>query len=276
MLKIHIRDNKIITHNSAKTHHFPSICIVCEHLPHLQAATDLAKEEGYIVFHEKQPHYDLQLCYLESRIELYSNVLNSSISVDFCSGTLAHRHKYGGGRGQAIARAVGLKQGNKPVVLDATAGLASDAFVLATLGCPVNMVERSAILTVLINDAIRRASSELSLATIFQQGFRLHHQDAVDYIRQLPETHRPDVIYLDPMYPERKKSARVKKSMQILQQLHGIENNDKDLLRYSLECAKKRVVVKRPIHAPSLNNQSPSVSIKSKKTRFDVYTINKM
>ncbi|WP_445775347.1 class I SAM-dependent methyltransferase, partial [Shewanella sp.] len=64
------------------------------------------------------------------------------INVDFVSGAVAHRRKFGGGRGQSIAKAVGLKQGVTPTVVDGTAGLGRDAFVLASLGCKVIMVER--------------------------------------------------------------------------------------------------------------------------------------
>ncbi len=224
----------------------------------------------------KTREYDLQLCYLENYIELFSSELNSAIHIDFCAGKLAHRHQYGGGRGQAIARAAGLKQGKSPTVLDATAGLAADAFILATLGCPVTMLERSPILTTLINDAIDRAQHEKSLGKVFQRGFCVHNIDAFDYMQQLPEKNRPDVIYLDPMYPERKKSARVKKAMQILQQLHSSDDNAETLLATSLHKARKRVVVKRPVHAPAIANNKPSTSIKTKKTRFDIYVIEKL
>jgi 16S rRNA (guanine1516-N2)-methyltransferase len=84
------------------------------------------------------------------------------------------------------------------------------------------------------------------------------------------------VIYIDPMYPRRKKSALVKKDMQILQRLHDEDNDAAALLENALLYAIKRVVVKRPIQAEALNDRQPNTAIKSKKTRDDVYTINKM
>jgi len=242
----------------------------------MSAANALAAAEHLPVFRHKHNEYMLQLCYLETRIELFSTQMNTGIYVDFCAGKLAHRHKFGGGRGQAIARAIGLRQGKSPHVLDATAGLAGDAFALATLGCRITMTERSPLLATLIHDAIARAQTEPSLLKIFEHGFDLYQQNAIDYLHQLAPPARPDVIYLDPMYPERKKSARVKKSMQILQQLHGSEDNAEQLLDISLDLARKRVVVKRPIHAPSINEITPSTCIKSKKTRFDIYAIEKL
>jgi 16S rRNA (guanine1516-N2)-methyltransferase len=87
---------------------------------------------------------------------------------------------------------------------------------------------------------------------------------------------QPDVIYIDPMYPERKKSALVKKDMQILQRLHGKDVNASELLENALLFAKKRVVVKRPINAETLSSRIPNTCIKSKKTRYDIYTIERM
>jgi len=218
------------------------------------------------------------LIFHDDLIELYDRQLDTSISIDFLSGTLAHRHQFGGGRGQAIAKAVGLKSANTPSILDTTAGLAGDAFVLATLGCPVTMIERSAIIFSLIENAIERASLNEKFAPILEQGFNVINRDASDYIeRQLnANAISPDVIYIDPMYPHRKKSALVKKDMQILQRLHGADDNATALLENALQFAKKRVVVKRPTQAETLSDKKPNTCIKSKKTRYDIYTIEKM
>ncbi len=227
--------------------------------------------------------YDLLLVFHDDQIELYDRQLNTSIAIDFLSGALAHRHQFGGGRGQAIAKAVGLKSGAVPSILDTTAGLAGDAFVLATLGCAVTMLERSAIIFTLIENAIERASLNEKFAPILEQGFSVINRDANDYIRtQLnSEAVPPDVIYIDPMYPHRKKSALVKKDMQILQRLHGADDDAAELLENALLFAKKRVVVKRPIQADpiqaeTLSGKKPNTCIKSKKTRYDIYTVEKM
>ncbi|VAW52402.1 16S rRNA (guanine(1516)-N(2))-methyltransferase [hydrothermal vent metagenome] len=231
----------------------------------------------------KNSQYDLQLIFHDDLIELYDRQLNTTISIDFLSGTLAHRHQFGGGRGQAIAKAIGLKAGVIPNVLDTTAGLAGDAFVLATLGCPITMIERSPIIFPLIENAIERASLNEKFEPILEQGFTVINNDANDYIKQQLSTNAiaPDVIYIDPMYPHRKKSALVKKDMQILQRLHGADDNAAELLGNALLFAKKRVVVKRPIQADpikaeALNDKKPNTCIKSKKTRYDIYTFEKM
>ena len=226
----------------------------------------------------KNNQYDLQLLFHDDLTELFDRQLKTTLSIDFLNGTLAHRQQFGGGRGQAIAKAMGLKSGATPDILDTTAGLAGDAFILATLGCPVTLIERSPIIFSLIENAVDRASLSDKFQTIVKQGFHLINADANDYIKQQisMDNSAPDVIYIDPMYPDRKKSALVKKDMQILQRLHGDENNNSELLENALLFAKKRVVVKRPLHAESINKRTPNTCIKSKKTRYDIYTIEKM
>ena len=150
--------------------------------------------------------------------------------------------------------------------------------MLATLGCPITMIERSAIIFSLIENAIERASLNEKFAPILKQGFAVINRDASDYIEEQLNSNAmpPDVIYIDPMYPHRKKSALVKKDMQILQRLHGTDDNPAVLLENALQFAKKRVVVKRPVQAETLNEKKPNTCIKSKKTRYDIYTIEKM
>jgi 16S rRNA (guanine1516-N2)-methyltransferase len=241
---------------------------VANNLPLLISKNDLKKKD----------QYDMQLFIHDDLVELYDKQLNTSISIDFLSGAMAHRHQFGGGRGQAIAKAVGLKSGNTPTILDVTAGLAGDAFVLATLGCPVTMIERSPALFLLIEDALQRAALNETFSVIMEQGFIVINDDANDYIKQQlsAENTPPDIIYIDPMYPYRKKSALVKKDMQILQRLHSEDDNVGSLLSNALKFAKKRVVVKRPLHAETLTGIKPNTCIKSKKTRYDIYTIEKM
>ncbi len=226
----------------------------------------------------KSDQYNLQLLFHDDLIELFDSQLKTTISIDFLKGTLAHRQQFGGGRGQALSKAMGLKSGITPNILDTTAGLAGDAFVLATLGCPVTLIERSPIIFSLIENAVERASLSDKFQPILDQGFHIINADANDYITEQLSTGSaaPDVIYIDPMYPDRKKSALVKKDMQILQRLHGDDDNNSELLENALLYAKKRVVVKRPIHAETINKRTPNTCIKSKKTRYDIYTIEKM
>lgn len=190
-----------------------------------------------------------------------------AIAVDFVDGATAHRRKFGGGRGQDIAKAVGLKHGFKPKVLDATAGLGRDAFVLATLGCEVTLMERMPIVAALLEDGLERATLSAEVSDITQRMNLI----ASSSIENMELVQQPDVIYLDPMYPHREKSAAIKKEMRVFQALVGEDLDADNLLAPALALAKYRVVVKRPNYAPPLANKTPSTSIKMKKNRFDVY-----
>ncbi len=190
-----------------------------------------------------------------------------AIKVDFVDGAVAHRRKFGGGRGQDIAKAVGLKHGFTPTVLDATAGLGRDAFVLATLGCTVKMIERNPVVAALLTDGLARAKLHHDTQDIADR-MSIIHASSIENMTELADI---DVVYLDPMYPHREKSAAVKKEMRVFQSLVGEDLDADALLAPALAIAKYRVVVKRPSYAPPLNNVTPSTSIKMKKNRFDIY-----
>jgi len=193
-----------------------------------------------------------------------------AIKVDFVEGAVAHRRKFGGGRGQDIAKAIGLKHGFTPHVLDATAGLGRDAFVLAGLGCQLTLMERMPIVAALLDDGIERAKLNIDVSAIINK-MQLIHASSIE---QMSLSTPPDVVYLDPMYPHREKSAQIKKEMRIFQSLVGEDLDANSLLAPALNLAKYRVVVKRPNYAPPLADKKPSMSIKMKKNRFDIY-VNK-
>jgi len=245
-------------------------------------AQAVAEKLGLPCLQVSESHTALNLNFTDDFVELRDSEKNIAIHIDFISGELAHRQQYGGGKGQAIAKAIGIKQGiEPPTVLDATAGLAKDAFVLACLGCPMTLLERSPVIVELIRDAIRRASDDEQFQLILDNGFDLIEQSSIDYLLSFlsnedsdnTEDARPDVIYLDPMYPERKKSASVKKNMQLLQNLLGKDEDTQALLDIALKIARKRVVVKRPKGAESLSALKPGYQVASKKTRYDIYLV---
>jgi 16S rRNA (guanine1516-N2)-methyltransferase len=191
--------------------------------------------------------------------------------IDFTGGRAAHRRQFGGGRGQPLARAVGLKGGANPTVVDATAGLGRDGFVLASLGARVTLLERSPILAALLADGLARAASHAEVGGAILPRLHLVCADGRDWLRRCPATQRPEVVYLDPMYPAREKSALVKKEMRFLQALLGKDEDAPELLAAALTCASKRVVVKRPKGAPPLAGPPPSGAVVSKNTRYDIY-----
>lgn len=212
----------------------------------------------------------IQLVVDDNHIEIRAPDLGNPIFIDFEAGKNAHRRQFGGGRGQPLAKAIGLKNGATPTVIDATAGFGRDAFVLANLGCELTLVERNPLIATLLSDALIRALNNPDLIAIISR-MKLVNQDSLGYLQQLKSDEFPDVIYMDPMYPSREKTALVKKDMRLLHQLAGPDTDSEQLLTSARSIAKKRVVVKRPKAAPFIANQKPSTHIESKNTRYDVY-----
>lgn len=192
------------------------------------------------------------------------------VIVDFVGGKAGHRRKFGGGKGQDIAKAVGLNKGGTPSVLDATGGLGRDAFVLASLGCQVNMIERSPVIATLLEDGLRRALRDMDVSPIAER-MSLLKGNAIDLMGS--SENKYDVVYLDPMFPHREKSALVKKEMRLFQDLLGDDPDADQLLRPALDIARYRVVVKRPRLAPDLNGQAPTYRLEGKSCRYDIYVL---
>ena len=220
------------------------------------------------------PAADVLLVVTDDQLEVRDLASPSlgSVSVDFVKGRAGYRRRVAGGQRHLLARAIGLR-GDPLTVVDATAGLGRDAFILACLGCDVVAVERSPILGALIEDALRRAcergSGELDEVV---RRFRWVVADARDYLKSLAETKRPDVVYLDPMYPPRGKSALAKKESRICGRLAGGDEDEAELLSIARGIARRRVVVKRHPRSPTLGD-APSGHVQGKSVRFDIYSI---
>lgn len=186
------------------------------------------------------------------------------LQIDFASGQFSYRLRKGGGKQESLAKAVGIKQGLS--VLDCTAGLGRDSFLLASMGCNVTMLERSRVMALLLEDALRRAKNHDDLEVSVNR-IRLVHANAIGYLAALEQV--PDVIMLDPMFPTRKKSAHVKGEMQVLQRFLGSDGDIEELFAAALATSCKRLVVKRPVSEKS--ELSPTFSLKGSSTRFDVF-----
>jgi 16S rRNA (guanine1516-N2)-methyltransferase len=192
------------------------------------------------------------------------------VYAEFVHGGVGHRHRTGEGAGQPLARAVGLRGGARPSVVDATAGLGRDAFVLADLGCEVRLVERSPLVAELLENALARAEADPETAPVVAR-MTLVQGDAIALLQDLGRHHPPAVVYLDPMYPHRSKSALVKKEMRLFRQLVGGDEDAPALLSAALACARRRVVVKRPRGAAAIAGPAPTMAISGRNTRYDVY-----
>lgn len=238
-------------------------------LPELEINAKQLADTLALPYSELKPE-QIQLVITPQHIEIRAPDLGNPIFIDFEQGKNAHRRQFGGGRAQALAKAIGLKKGATPTVIDATAGFGRDAFVLANLGCNITLIERNPVIATLLDDALQRATDNPEIAAVISR-MSLINNDAIHYIAKLKQQSYPDVIYLDPMYPSREKSALVKKDMRLLHELAGLDSDSEKLLTIAKTTALKRVVVKRPKSAPFIGEQKPDTSIASKNTRYDIY-----
>ena len=220
-----------------------------------------------IIISNTPPASGLYLAAEEQGIVLHRAGDKGSVWVDFTAGAAQHRRLHGGG--ELLAKAVGRSK--QPAVWDATGGLGRDSFVLAGLGLNVHIFERHPTVYCLLADGLARALLHPSTADAASR-LTLHNADAAEYMPQLTaEIGRPQVVYLDPMYPERRKSAAVKKEMAFFHELVGTAQNDAALLDTALATATARVVVKRPRLGDFLCGRKPDYQYTGKSTRFDVY-----
>jgi 16S rRNA (guanine1516-N2)-methyltransferase len=192
-----------------------------------------------------------------------------SLRINFLAGKIAYRLRHIHNQKQLLTKAIGMKTHKKARILDLTAGLGSDGFILAQLGFSITLLERSPIIAMLLHDALQRALKHQHYSN---NTIQLIHTDAAVYLKQIITTQEfPDIIYLDPMYPHSKKSALAKKEMCFLREIVGNDTDAENLLPLALAGTKQRVVVKRPGFAAFLADLKPHHSIFGKQHRFDIY-----
>ncbi|MFQ3301621.1 MAG: 16S rRNA (guanine1516-N2)-methyltransferase [Planktomarina sp.] len=192
------------------------------------------------------------------------------LRVDFVSGAIAHRLRFGGGRGQALAKAMGLRSGKTPMVVDATAGLGRDSFLLASLGAQVTMIERSEKMHGLLVQGMKRAAQEGGEFREIIGRMTLLKGDAKDLLLGMSA----EVILIDPMHPPRTNSALVKRELRQVREIVGTDEDAADLVRVALQNALSRVVLKWPAKADPITGIQPcSHQIVGKSTRYDVFML---
>ena len=191
---------------------------------------------------------------------------------------------------ELLVRAAKVKGVATPVAIDATAGLGEDSFLLAAAGFQVRLYESDPVIAALLGDALARAQADPSLAGIACR-MALFEEDSVRAMEELAKADErtgsesggvsataparasaPDVIYLDPMFPERRKSAAVKKKFQLIHRLESPCSNEEEMLLSAIRANPRKVVVKRPAKGPYLAGIKPSYSIAGKAVRYDCIT----
>jgi 16S rRNA (guanine1516-N2)-methyltransferase len=190
--------------------------------------------------------------------------------VDFVGGAVGYRFRAHAAANHALFKATGVSSAQHPHVIDATAGLGRDAFLLASMGATVTLIERSPQVHLLLQDGLEAARAAAPEIAAVVARMTLLHGDA----RTLLPTLQADVVMVDPMHPERKKTALVKQEMRLLRQLVGADPDVLDLMQAALASHCKRVVLKWPLRADALQGlRPPSYRIAGKTVRYDVFVI---
>jgi 16S rRNA (guanine1516-N2)-methyltransferase len=187
---------------------------------------------------------------------------------DLVGGAVGYRFRSGMFRKHALVRASGIKSGENPIVVDATAGLGRDAFLLASIGAHVTLLERSPDVFDLLRDSMAKASAAGPELAAVVARMTLMFGDA----RKLLADLQADVVLVDPMHPVRRNTALVKKEMRLLKELVGADSDASELMQAALAARCKRVVLKWPLRAPSLEGlRKPSHTITGRTVRYDVF-----
>ena len=193
------------------------------------------------------------------------------LKIDFVTGAVGHRLRFGGGRGQDLAKAMGLRGGKTPMIVDATAGLGRDSFLLASLGAQVILIERSEKMHALLVEGMNRAENEGGEFREIIGRMSLMKGDAKDLIPELSG----EAILIDPMHPPRQKSALVKQELRQVREIVGTDDDAPDLVRIALAHAQNRVVLKWPAKADPIDGlKACTHQILGKTTRYDVFMLN--
>ncbi len=257
----------------------PLVCLV----PSLYAKAAQLVTQWPFSLHKSIPDpLQSYLLFNEQGLAYHSaNIDGKPLRIDFNAYPFEYRRYFGGGVKEVLAKAVGIKAGVRPRILDVTAGLGSDAFILAALGACVTLVEKSPVVAALLEDGLKRAMLHTETQTWILERMQLCYDEGCKVLAHLSAQDKNafDTIYLDPMFPAKKKSALVKKEMRILAEITAGEDNSERLFQFALQAMQKqagtrlpkRIVVKRPHYASYILNKKPDVIYKMKKHRFDVY-----
>ena len=195
----------------------------------------------------------------------------AELQVDFITGAVAHRLKFGGGRGQDLAKAMGLRRGKTPQIIDATAGLGRDSFLLASLGASVTLIERSEKMHALLVQGMKQAAKEGGELREIIGRMTLLKGDAKDLLPELSG----EAILIDPMHPPRHNSALVKQELRQVREIVGTDDDAADLVRIALKHASNRVVLKWPAKADPIEGlKACTHQILGNTTRYDVFMVS--
>ncbi len=184
---------------------------------------------------------------------------------------MLHRVTNGRLQHEMLAKAVKTDQENLKAV-DATAGMGEDSLLLAACGYQVTLYEQNPVIAILLKDALRRAKKNTVLKDIVSR-MQLVEGDSIEHLNKRLDP--VDVIYLDPMFPGRQKSGLINKKLQLIQKLEPPCSEETALFDAAMAAQPSKIIVKRPLKSPYLDERVPSYSLKGKAIRYDCYSLYK-
>lgn len=174
-------------------------------------------------------------------------------------------------RGEMLVKAARIKDKEHPAVIDCTAGMGEDSFLLAAAGFNVTAYEYNPVVAALLEDTVERAK-DITLLCEAVSRLDVRYGDSIQALGSLKQS--VDVIFLDPMFPQRQKNALVKKKFQLIHKLESPCANEEEMLHAALEAHPHKIVIKRPLKGPYLAGVKPGFSLEGKAIRYDVIVLN--
>lgn len=249
-----------------------SVAVLAEQEAFFESAEKLAQHLG-AVFITSPPSKDFQGLVLkvdEKGLSLTDGAM--TLHGDYVK--MYDRIKPGKLQKELLVKAAKIKNTDHPLTaIDATAGLGQDSLLLAAAGFSVTLYEKDPIIAALLKDSIQRVKNDRWLGPITNR-MTVVEEDSIEALNSFSDTSfSPDVILLDPMFPERKKSASVKKKFQVIHQLEKPCENEEELIQAALSVHPRKVIIKRPAKGPYLGSISPTYSLEGKAIRYDVIVL---
>jgi 16S rRNA (guanine1516-N2)-methyltransferase len=208
------------------------------------------------VLNDKGPQWTL--------IDLYGE--KPALTVDFSRPALASRRRKVSIRAELLIKAI--NQGPGARVLDMTAGLGTDAFILAAYGHQVVMLERSKTVYLLTQNGLDRAAENPSLKPIVERMLLYHWDSTIPFAAAKGF----DAAIVDPMFEAKKKNALSKGEMQMLQSFIGKGAELTPFLSAASQLGIKRSIVKRPRSDRLVHHDPrPVYQLEGRRSRLDVF-----
>ena len=260
-----IKNGKVTDMNNSNDYNktVPPVYAPEEFCERAQALAEKLKTE----FVSEKPQ-TLFLCVDKNGLSLAEG--EAAVSVDFSK--LIRRIKHSNPFGEMVVKAAKIKGNENPNLIDATAGLGEDSFILAAAGFNVTLCEYNPVICALLEDGIEKAKSIPPLSEAAGR-MTVYEGDSIEYMASLTAT--PDVVLLDPMFPERQKSALTKKKFQLIHRLEKPCDDEETLLDAAIRLRPHKIVIKRPIKGAYLAGRKPDYSLDGKAIRYDCFVFAK-